>query len=72
MSTAGKIGNREIVGFGLNGEPSYIDRLERPMPAIRFKENTPDIQVLFIISVVSQASFLWVNVLELKISVEIR
>ncbi|XP_033211524.1 cytochrome c oxidase subunit 4 isoform 2, mitochondrial-like isoform X2 [Belonocnema kinseyi] len=46
MSTASKIGNREIVGFGLNGEPSYIDRLERPMPAIRFKENTPDIQVL--------------------------
>ena len=46
MSTVSKIGNREIVGFGLNGSPSYLDRLERPMPAIRFKENTPEIQVI--------------------------
>lgn len=44
-STLSKIGNREVVGFGLNGEPSYIDRVDFPMPAIRFKESTPDIQV---------------------------
>ena len=41
-----KHGNREVVGYGLNGEPSYLDCVWRPMPAIRFKETTPDIQVL--------------------------
>lgn len=39
------IGNREVVGFGMNGQPSYLDRVDFPMPAIRFKEVTPDIQV---------------------------
>lgn len=41
-----RIGNRDVVGFGLNGSESYIDRFERPMPAIRFKENTPDVMAL--------------------------
>lgn len=41
-----RIGNRDVVGFGLNGSESYIDRFERPMPAIRFKENTPDVMVI--------------------------
>nr|AGG22607.1 mitochondrial cytochrome c oxidase subunit IV [Locusta migratoria]AGG22608.1 mitochondrial cytochrome c oxidase subunit IV [Locusta migratoria] len=41
-----KIGNREIVGYGFNGQPSYMDRTDFPMPAIRFKETTPDIQAL--------------------------
>ncbi|XP_014206163.1 cytochrome c oxidase subunit 4 isoform 1, mitochondrial [Copidosoma floridanum] len=41
-----KIGNREIVGFGVNSEPIYIDATDFPMPAIRFKEVTPDIQAL--------------------------
>ncbi|TOF75042.1 hypothetical protein CGJ15_27115, partial [Vibrio parahaemolyticus] len=45
-STVSKIGNRDVVGFGMNGTPSYIDRVDFPMPAIRFKENTPDIQAL--------------------------
>lgn len=40
------LGSRDIVGYGINGEPSYIDRFDYPMPAIRFKENTPDIMVL--------------------------
>nr|CAI5820723.1 unnamed protein product [Callosobruchus analis] len=39
------IGKREIVGFGFNGEPSYVDRTDFPMPAIRWKEPTSDIQV---------------------------
>lgn len=39
------IGNREIVGYGLNGEPQYIDRVDFPMPSIRYKESTPDIMV---------------------------
>ncbi|XP_069676559.1 cytochrome c oxidase subunit 4 isoform 1, mitochondrial-like [Periplaneta americana] len=41
-----RIGNREVVGFGLNGQYSYQDRPDFPMPAIRFKENTPDIVAL--------------------------
>jgi len=41
-----KIGNREVVGFGYNGDPNYVDRVDFPFPAIRFKENTPDIQAL--------------------------
>lgn len=40
-----KIGNREIVGPGINFEPIYVDVTDFPMPAIRYKEVTPDIQV---------------------------
>nr|CAH7746232.1 unnamed protein product [Callosobruchus chinensis] len=40
------IGKREIVGFGFNGEPSYVDRTDFPMPAIRWKEPNADIQAL--------------------------
>lgn len=47
--TKEKIGSREIVGFGLNGQPNYFDKLDIPMPAIRFKEITPDIQVIIFI-----------------------
>lgn len=39
------IGNREVVGFGCNGQINYSDRTDFPMPAIRFKENTPDVLV---------------------------
>ena len=45
VSSVSKIGSREVVGFGMNGEASYIDRVDFPMPAIRFKENTPDVVV---------------------------
>lgn len=41
-----KVGNRDIVGFGMNGEPSYIDRHDFPCPAVRFMENKPDIVAL--------------------------
>lgn len=40
-----KIGKREIVGFGWNGLPSYADRIDYPFPAIRWREETPDIKV---------------------------
>lgn len=40
-----KIGSREVVGYGWNGEPIYQDRVDYPMPAIRFKESTPDVMV---------------------------
>jgi len=45
-SSVSKIGSREVVGFGFNGTPCYVDRVDFPMPGIRFKENTPDIQAL--------------------------
>lgn len=37
------IGSREVVGYGLNGEPMYMDTLHAPFPAIRFKEETSEI-----------------------------
>lgn len=40
-----KIGNRDVVGYGWNGEPCYQDRVDYPMPAIRFRENTSDVLV---------------------------
>lgn len=44
-SAASPIGNREVVGYGFNGVANYADRTDYPMPAIRFKETTPDVQV---------------------------
>lgn len=41
-----KLANREVVGFGFNGGANYHDRVDFPMPAIRFKPVTPDIKVL--------------------------
>lgn len=40
-----KIGSREIVGFGWNGLPSYVDRADFPFPAIRWREDTAEIKV---------------------------
>uniref|UniRef100_A0A023G4S3 Putative cytochrome c oxidase polypeptide iv n=1 Tax=Amblyomma triste TaxID=251400 RepID=A0A023G4S3_AMBTT len=40
------IGKREVVGFGLNGEYAYHDTPDFPMPAIRYKEPTPEIEKL--------------------------
>lgn len=45
VSYAEKIGKREIVGYGVNGLPVYVDRVDYPMPAIRFKEDTADVLV---------------------------
>merc|ERR1711872_1111652 len=40
------IGKREIVGFGGNGEVTYIDSVMAPFPAIRFKEDKGEIAAL--------------------------
>lgn len=45
MSLAEKLGKREVVGYGVNGMPVYVDRVDYPMPAIRFKEDTKEILV---------------------------
>nr|XP_033333796.1 cytochrome c oxidase subunit 4 isoform 1, mitochondrial-like [Megalopta genalis] len=41
-----QIGNRDVVGYGYNGQETYMDRVDYPMPAIRFKANTPDVMAL--------------------------
>lgn len=41
-----RIGNREVVGYGWNGEPTYQDRVDYPMPSVRFQENTPQVLAL--------------------------
>lgn len=38
-------GNRELVGHGINGTPSYIDCEDYPFPAIRYRECTPELMV---------------------------
>ncbi|XP_015187984.1 PREDICTED: cytochrome c oxidase subunit 4 isoform 1, mitochondrial-like [Polistes dominula] len=40
------IGNRDVVGPGHNNSISYIDRTDFPMPAVRFRPNTPDVLAL--------------------------
>eukprot|EP00092_Neocalanus_flemingeri_P050173 GFUD01057885.1.p1 GENE.GFUD01057885.1~~GFUD01057885.1.p1 ORF type:complete len:193 (-),score=52.49 GFUD01057885.1:321-899(-) len=40
------IGQREVVGFGGNGEATYIDSVMAPFPAIRFKEDAGEIMAL--------------------------
>lgn len=40
-----KIGCREIVGFGINGENGYVDTTSFPFPAVRFQQLSPDILV---------------------------
>merc|ERR1712158_30161 len=37
------IGKREVVGFGITGNEDYIDDPHHPFPAIRFREDTPEI-----------------------------
>lgn len=46
---ADKIGKREIVGFGWNGLPVYADRVDFPFPAIRYREDSPEILVSMLI-----------------------
>ena len=41
-----KIGKREIVGHGWNGSACYADRVDYPMPSIRFREVNKEIEVL--------------------------
>lgn len=44
-----KVGNRELIAFGLNGTPSYIDVFYRPFPSIRFREFGPELMVLLLL-----------------------
>lgn len=46
MHSLEKIGTREVVGHGWNGQASYQDRVDFPMPAVRFREDTPEIKNL--------------------------
>ena len=39
-------GNRDIVGYGVNGAPIYADLPEFPCPAVRFRENSSAIMAL--------------------------
>ncbi|XP_004926951.1 cytochrome c oxidase subunit 4 isoform 1, mitochondrial [Bombyx mori] len=41
-----RIGNRDWVGYGVNGMANYKDEAQFPFPAVRFKENTKDIWAL--------------------------
>ncbi|XP_017145095.1 cytochrome c oxidase subunit 4 isoform 1, mitochondrial [Drosophila miranda] len=36
-------GDREVVGYGVNGNPIYIDCVEFPFPAIRYREVTAEL-----------------------------
>ncbi|KAI8433036.1 hypothetical protein MSG28_013903, partial [Choristoneura fumiferana] len=38
-----RIGNRDVVGYGVNGSANYRDDAHFPFPSVRFKENTKDI-----------------------------
>lgn len=41
-----RIGNREIVGYGLKGKPEYFDTVMFPCPSIRWEADTPEIAAL--------------------------
>lgn len=43
-----KIVGRDIVGYGLNGEPQYFDSITFPFPSVRFMKNTPEIVVWYL------------------------
>ena len=41
-----RIGSREIVGFGVNGQPQYFDLPATPLPSIRWSEDSAEIKAL--------------------------
>ena len=41
-----RIGEREIVGYGRNGEPQYFDAIDCPLPSIRWKADVGEIKAL--------------------------
>jgi len=41
-----RIGNREIVGYGLKGKPEYFDMVMFPCPSVRWEADTPEISAL--------------------------
>merc|ERR1712059_84381 len=40
------MGAREVVGYGMNGEITYVDNTMSPFPAIRFQEDKGEIVAL--------------------------
>ncbi|XP_016994303.1 cytochrome c oxidase subunit 4 isoform 1, mitochondrial [Drosophila takahashii] len=46
VHTLDKIGKREIVGYGWNGTACYADRVDYPLPAVRFREPNNEINAL--------------------------
>ena len=38
-----RIGKREIVSYGLNGQPQYFDHPSCPLPSIRWQADTPEL-----------------------------
>ncbi|KAH8266681.1 hypothetical protein KR018_009975 [Drosophila ironensis] len=46
VHTLDKIGKREIVGYGWNGTACYADRVDYPLPAVRFREANNEINAL--------------------------
>jgi len=40
------IGSREVVGYGMNGEAAYHDRIDFPYPAIRYQEVDDKVKAL--------------------------
>ena len=55
-----RIGSREIVGYGYNGQANYMDRPDCPMPAIRFREDSASAKVLFYVSFIVPKSISFV------------
>ncbi|XP_050667818.1 cytochrome c oxidase subunit 4 isoform 1, mitochondrial-like isoform X2 [Leptidea sinapis] len=41
-----RIGDRDVVGHGINGSANYMDSALFPFPAVRFKENSKEIYAL--------------------------
>lgn len=37
---------REQIGYGIDSEKDYYDRLDFPCPAVRYKRETPEIKVI--------------------------
>ncbi|KAH8235317.1 hypothetical protein KR038_010392 [Drosophila bunnanda] len=40
------VGDREVVGYGINGRPIYFDRSDFPFPAIRYRTVTPEVTAI--------------------------
>ncbi|CAF0797696.1 unnamed protein product [Didymodactylos carnosus] len=46
MTMHPRIGNREIVGYGMKGNPDYFDLAMFPCPSIRWEVDTPEVKKL--------------------------
>lgn len=41
-----RVGKREVVGFGSNGQPQYFDSGSMPLPSVRWGEDTAEVAKL--------------------------